>query len=446
VATEQVIQYRDDFVRCFVDTEFYEDGNTIDLISIGAVRSDGGEFYAVNQDAKLHLVSPWVRENVLPQLPPYGSKEWKPRAKIAEEYARFLGASVFEPVRQAVSETWGYYCVAPATRVLTADLRWVPAGDLKVGHRLLAFDENSYGPGKWRRWRPSTVEAARVVRRPCCELVFDDGTQVICSMDHRWLTAQGAYAAEWITTEKMKTGAYATVVLKPIEVWQEEPSYDAGYLAAAFDGEGFLTQKSGSDGTRAVAICRTGFSQKQNAMLERVVGLLKNRGYAPTIKKHPTSGVYSVLLGHRAEVLRLLGSVRPVRLLARFDPALLGAMSAGRARGGRVRLVEKREVGVRAVVNMQTSSGTFIAEGLASHNCDYDHVAVAQMYGTMMNLPKSVPMYMLDLKQLSWLVGNPKHPEQKSGEHNALADARWNKELYDFLRSVPSGVWGYGRD
>jgi len=30
----QVIQYRDDLVRCFVDTEFYEDGSTIDLISI----------------------------------------------------------------------------------------------------------------------------------------------------------------------------------------------------------------------------------------------------------------------------------------------------------------------------------------------------------------------------------------------------------------------------
>jgi hypothetical protein len=183
----QVIQYRDDLVRCFVDTEFYEDGSTIDLISIGAVRSDGSEFYAVNQDAKLHLVSPWVRENVLPHLPPYGSKQWMPRAKIAEGYARFLGANVSEPTRPAVSEVWGYYA-------------------------------------------------------------------------------------------------------------------------------------------------------------------------------------------------------------------------------------------------------------------DYDHVAIAQMYGTMMNLPKNVPMYMLDLKQLSWLVGNPQHPKQKSGEHNALEDARWNKELYYFLRAVPSGVWGYGRD
>jgi hypothetical protein len=46
---KQIIQYRDDRLRVFVDTEFYEDGSTIDLISIGAARSDGAEFYAVSR-------------------------------------------------------------------------------------------------------------------------------------------------------------------------------------------------------------------------------------------------------------------------------------------------------------------------------------------------------------------------------------------------------------
>src|SRR4029077_18049157 len=32
-------------------------------------------------------------------------------------------------------------CVVPETRVLTSDLRWVPAGDLEVGEHLFAFDE-----------------------------------------------------------------------------------------------------------------------------------------------------------------------------------------------------------------------------------------------------------------------------------------------------------------
>ena len=35
-------------VKYFFDTEFYEDGKTIDLISIGIVAEDGREFYAVS--------------------------------------------------------------------------------------------------------------------------------------------------------------------------------------------------------------------------------------------------------------------------------------------------------------------------------------------------------------------------------------------------------------
>lgn len=185
-ASRQIIQYRDDLTRCFVDTEFYEDGSTIDLISIGAVRSDGGEFYAVNQDAKLHLVSPWVRANVLPQLPPFHDAAWMPRARIAERFSSFMGASHFEPKLPSVTEVYGYYS-------------------------------------------------------------------------------------------------------------------------------------------------------------------------------------------------------------------------------------------------------------------DYDWVAICQLYGTMMGLPNHFPRYCLDLKQLSWLLGNPKHPPQERGVHNALEDARWNRDLYAFLRTVPSGVWGYGR-
>lgn len=63
----------------------------------------------------------------------------------------------------------------------------------------------------------------------------------------------------------------------------------------------------------------------------------------------------------------------------------------------------------------------------------YDHVALCQLFGTMMNLPKGWPMYTRDLKQLCDSLGNPELPAQGKGEHHALADARWNKLAYDFL-------------
>lgn len=65
---------------------------------------------------------------------------------------------------------------------------------------------------------------------------------------------------------------------------------------------------------------------------------------------------------------------------------------------------------------------------------DYDHVALCQIFGTMMDLPKGFPMYTRDIKQFCDDLGNPKLPEQGKGEHNALADARWNKQAWEFLR------------
>jgi hypothetical protein len=67
---------------------------------------------------------------------------------------------------------------------------------------------------------------------------------------------------------------------------------------------------------------------------------------------------------------------------------------------------------------------------------DYDWVVTAQLFGTMMNLPKGWPMYCRDIKQLCDDKGNPKLPEQGKGEHNALADARWNKTAWEFLNEI----------
>lgn len=66
----------------------------------------------------------------------------------------------------------------------------------------------------------------------------------------------------------------------------------------------------------------------------------------------------------------------------------------------------------------------------------YDHVALCQIFGTMMELPKGWPMYTRDIKQLCDSLGNPKLPEQGKGEHHALADARWNKQAYEFLLNL----------
>ncbi|MFI6296799.1 hypothetical protein ACIBEJ_34780 [Nonomuraea sp. NPDC050790] len=68
----------------------------------------------------------------------------------------------------------------------------------------------------------------------------------------------------------------------------------------------------------------------------------------------------------------------------------------------------------------------------------YDHVALCQLWGRMIDLPEGVPMWTNDLKQECMRLGNPSVPKQESGVHNALADARHNKVISEFLESYAS--------
>ncbi len=63
----------------------------------------------------------------------------------------------------------------------------------------------------------------------------------------------------------------------------------------------------------------------------------------------------------------------------------------------------------------------------------YDHVALCQLWGRMTDLPEGVPMWTNDLKQEAVRLGNPRVPQQADGQHNALADARHNRVIADFL-------------
>lgn len=70
-----------------------------------------------------------------------------------------------------------------------------------------------------------------------------------------------------------------------------------------------------------------------------------------------------------------------------------------------------------------------------AYYADYDWVALCQLYGTMMALPKGWPMYCRDVKQLCDALGNPKLPDQ-TGEHHALADAEWTQAAWKHLQHV----------
>ena len=112
-------------MRYFYDTEFIEDGKTVDLISIGIVAEDGRELYLVNRDAPWRRIKKheWLMANVVPGLP-RGHGDWRnhmpkrwlidfndpyvrSRAAIAERVERFLLGDDLETYNDL--ELWADY-------------------------------------------------------------------------------------------------------------------------------------------------------------------------------------------------------------------------------------------------------------------------------------------------------------------------------------------------
>lgn len=77
-----------------------------------------------------------------------------------------------------------------------------------------------------------------------------------------------------------------------------------------------------------------------------------------------------------------------------------------------------------------------------AYYADYDWVVFCQLFGRMIDLPKGFPMYCRDLKQEIDRLGIKDHAALKSlktNEHHALADARWNKAVYEYASRYEQG-------
>jgi len=82
-------------IYCY-DTEFLEDGHTIDLISIGIVCEDGREYYAINADADWDRIREdyWLMENVVVHLPTHSTGQVKKRTGFGERGWRWGGINM----------------------------------------------------------------------------------------------------------------------------------------------------------------------------------------------------------------------------------------------------------------------------------------------------------------------------------------------------------------
>jgi hypothetical protein len=291
--------------------------------------------------------------------------DWKDVAKVNPNYEKFIKKEMLR-IGEDSDEFLLSYCPTPETRILTADLRHVPAGEVKVGDKLVGFDEERPGKGLHRKFREAVVEDVGRLILPCYTMTLSDDTVVTCSGDHQWLVSTAGRRTVWKRTADLVA---TDRIFKATDVWETADSYDAGYLAAAFDGEGSLARRT--DG-QVVGLT---MAQKPNAMLAHVEGVLTREGvqYGKYDNNVERSGVHHVSVkGGGAAIAQFLGKYRPKRLLDKFRVDDMGSIGRHDHKATDFRhpsVVSVEFVGDREVVAIKTSTKTYVAEGLASHNC-----------------------------------------------------------------------------
>jgi hypothetical protein len=83
-------------VKFWIDTEYDDSGDRVELISLAAVADDNREYYAVSNEFEIDAVKPFVKQHVIPKLPPNDSDEWMSMDAIRDTFLEFVGTEQAE--------------------------------------------------------------------------------------------------------------------------------------------------------------------------------------------------------------------------------------------------------------------------------------------------------------------------------------------------------------
>ena len=133
------------------------------------------------------------------------------------------------------------YCCWGPTPVLMADGRTKPLAEVRTGDAIYGTVRR----GSYRRYVPTMVLAHWQTVKPAYRVTLEDGTRLIASGDHRFLTGRGwkhvigtesgAARRPHLTADSklMGVGAFA-------EPPKDSPDYRRGYLCGMIRGDGYL--------------------------------------------------------------------------------------------------------------------------------------------------------------------------------------------------------------
>ena len=133
------------------------------------------------------------------------------------------------------------YCVSGDTLILMSNGTNIPIKDINIGDKIIGVQQQ----GRYRKYIKSKVLNHWKTTKPAINIVMENGTQVICSPDHRWLTNRG-----WKHTMGAMQGKgrqpYLTLanrifgIGKILDPVKETKDYKRGYLAGNLRTDGSM--------------------------------------------------------------------------------------------------------------------------------------------------------------------------------------------------------------
>jgi DNA repair photolyase len=299
------------------------------------------------------------------------------------------------------------YCLAGDTPILMADGSTRPLARLRPGDAVLG----TTGAGTVRRYVPTTVLDHWSAAKPAFRVTLADGTRLVASGDHRFLTDRG-----WrhVSPAEQHQPALAVGDLMPgvghfAEPPKESPGYQTGFLCGLVRGDaalgggspragdawiradgylediplhyalrwpelpttgwyrGFLAGAFGSTG-RADRLAIT-FTSGDQGFLSRVTDALTHLGLPSRVTVRTRPGASGTV-----EIDRDLWAALRFRHLTGVTDAPLDASGVGVGDGRQLAVADIEELGMTLpLFDITTGTGDFIADGVVSHNCFARH-------------------------------------------------------------------------
>lgn len=175
------------------------------------------------------------------------------------------------------------YCLDPETLVMTENGRHRRLKDVRVGDVLVGTRQD----GEYRRYTPSTVRAVWATRKRAYRVTLADGTEIISSGDHRFLTnrgwkyvtgtGSGAAQRPHLTTGNRLQG-FGTGAPHDASDFATDRDFERGYLSGMIRGDGMLLHKSYTDAKRTRVVHRFRLALADREALDRSRTFLQNAG------------------------------------------------------------------------------------------------------------------------------------------------------------------------